>query len=941
MLENYNLPLVFLSVGIAFLASYTAVDLALRINSATGRARKFWHVSGSIAMGIGVWGMHFIGMLAFKLPISVSYDISLTFISFLLAALASMVVLWVMSRSDLRWPVLFLSSVIMSMGISSMHYVGMLAMQIEPSVQHDSLLFILSFVVAIIVSFVALSIIYRLGLSKDKINNFRVKLVCAMSMTAAISGMHYTGMAAAIFPSEIATVADSFGLGGDWLATLVGIGVVMVLLSSSIAAIVDSRFADQNMLMVNKLKELNIKLITHANSLTQIMVEKEAALSAVKVSNDELTQAKEFAERSSAELAGYLEAIDQHALISVTDKRGRIVQVNEKFIQVSGYCREELLNQDHRIINSGTHPKEFFVEMWRTLSQGNTWRDEICNRAKNGELYWIDTAIVPLKDENNKIIRYLSVRVDVTRYKNIESKLLHTMDAAEAANEAKSRFLANMSHEIRTPMNSILGMAHLLRRSEMNDQQLGHIANIQRSSQHLLTIINDVLDLSKIEAGKIKVIAQDFYLQEVLDDVSSQFSHLLNDKDIALDFDISLDISQPFCGDSLRVSQILLNYVSNAIKFTEKGKIVVSVQLVEEDDAGCLVRFNVRDTGIGIDKKEIKVLFHPFNQVDSSPTRKYGGTGLGLAVSKELAELMGGEAGVESQLGVGSDFWFTVRLSRGVKAVTRRTAEALSLDGTNQLKARRILVVEDNDLNQRVAKEFLEYNGATVEIAQNGKEAIDILNGSQRGFDCVLMDVQMPVMDGLEATKIIRSDIKLANTLVIAMTANVDQKDRQLCFDAGMNDFIAKPIDPNLLVSTLLKWLKPDSTQAKSLHDMPVTKMPVAENTDTLIDPSVLAVSIGHTDPVKIHKYFVLFVESTKESMKEIEVAVANNDLKTIAALGHRLKSAALTVGALSFAELCKALESFKNGGEIERAKEILQQMQLLLELIEQQLELT
>ncbi len=258
--------------------------------------------------------------------------------------------------------------------------------------------------------------------------------------------------------------------------------------------------------------------------------------------------------------------------------------------------------------------------------------------------------------------------------------------------------------------------------------------------------------------------------------------------------------------------------------------------------------------------------------------------------------------------------------------------------GTKQLQALHILVVEDNDLNQRVAKEFLEYNGAVVEIAQNGKGAIDILNGSQRSFDCALMDVQMPIIDGLEATKIIRSDSRLTDTLVIAMTTNVDQKDRQLCFDVGMNDFIAKPIDFVFLVSILLKWLKSDSTQAKSLRVMDVAGMP---DKDTLIDLSVLAASIGQNDPVKIHKYFLLFVESTKESMKEVETALTNADLMCVAVLGHRLKSASLTVGALSFAELCKELESLKNGGEIKRAKEILQQMQLILELIEKQLELT
>lgn len=938
MIENYNIQLVFLSIGMAFLASYTAVDLALRMNSATGRARKFWHVGGSIAMGLGVWGMHFIGMLAFKLPVSVTYDIFLTFISFLPSALASMVVLWVMSRSDTRWPVLLLSSVVMGVGISSMHYVGMLAMQIVPSVKYDSLWFILSFVVAIVLSFVTLSIISRFDLNTYRLKNTGVKLLCAMSMATAISGMHYTGMAATIFPSEIVPVEGLFGFGGDWLATLVGLGVVMILLSSSVAAIVDSRFADQNMQMVNKLKELNRKLIAHANSSNQAVIEKESAMEAVKLANVELVNAKELAERSSVELAGYLEAIDQHALVSVTDIRGRIVRVNEKFIQVSGYSREELLNQDHRIINSGTHPKKFFVEMWCTISRGDIWRNEICNRAKDGSLYWIDTAIVPLKDDHGKIVRYISVRVDVTKHKNVEEKLRHAMGAVETAAEAKSRFLANMSHEIRTPMNSILGMTRLLMQTKVDDRQLDYASNILRSSQHLLTIINDVLDLSKIEAGKIKLIVQDFDLQEILDDVSSQFSHQLNDKEITLGFDISLDISQSFHGDSLRLSQILLNYVSNAFKFTEKGKITIGVQILEKDELGCLVKFDVKDTGIGISKDQIDHLFQSFSQVDTSTTRKYGGTGLGLAVSKELAELMGGSVGVESELGKGSVFWFTARLGQGGKVMNKKPAQQLPQD-TDQLKAFCILVVEDNELNQRVAKEFLEYNGATVEIASNGKEAIDMLRDNEGRFDCVLMDVQMPVMDGVEATRQIRLDTKLCNTLVIAMTANVDAKDRKLCSDVDMDDFIAKPIDPDLLVSTLLKWLRPETVSDDSSCSFVATDVSTPQNTNTLIDPSVLAVSLGRNDPIQMHKYFVLFVESTKESMREMEIALNNADLTTVAALGHRVKSAAQTVGATSFAEYCKELESFKDGGEIVCAREIFQQMQLLLESIEKQLE--
>ncbi|MEK7791658.1 MAG: histidine kinase dimerization/phospho-acceptor domain-containing protein, partial [Pseudomonadota bacterium] len=257
------------------------------------------------------------------------------------------------------------------------------------------------------------------------------------------------------------------------------------------------------------------------------------------------------------------------------------------------------MGQDHRILNSGTHPKDFFVNLWRTITRGETWRGEICNQAKDGSLYWIDTAIIPLKNDQGEIIRFISVRVDITQRKQHESELLTARQAADAANQAKSRFLANMSHEIRTPMNSIIGMTHLLDQTALDSKQIDYVAKIKNSSQHLLRIINEILDFSKIEAGKIEVAVKDLDLNKILSDVLDHLTSDLGDKNIELVSDVAPGLSQNFQGDALRLSQVLLNLISNAIKFTEAGKITVSACIEQESNIDCLVRFEIHDTGIG------------------------------------------------------------------------------------------------------------------------------------------------------------------------------------------------------------------------------------------------------------------------------------------------------------------------------------------------------
>ena len=939
MVATYNTLLVLLSIGMAFLASYTAIHLALRMTSANGYARMLWHMGGSFSMGTGIWGMHFIGMLALELPVSVSYDLFLTFISWLLAVVASIIVLSVISRNHPGWLVWISCAVMMGIGITGMHYVGMFAMQIQPAIQYDFRLLLLSFAIAILISLAAIFIIHMIGLYNDqeKIGKTLLwtKISAALAMAIAISGMHYTGMSAAIFPEEFIST-DLDGLGGDRLGMLVTLAVVMVLLTALYAAIFDARFAEQNTKMVEKLKQLNIDLMAHAEQLTQAMAEKAKALEAVNFVHKELMRAKEVAERNAAELLSYQNGIDQYALVSVTDRQGRIIQINDKFVSISQYSRDELLGQDHRILNSGTHPKDFFVNLWRTITRGETWRGEICNQAKDGSLYWIDTAIIPLKNDQGEIIRFISVRVDITQRKQHESELLTARQAADAANQAKSRFLANMSHEIRTPMNSIIGMTHLLDQTALDSKQIDYVAKIKNSSQHLLRIINEILDFSKIEAGKIEVAVKDLDLNKILSDVLDHLTSDLGDKNIELVSDVAPGLSQNFQGDALRLSQVLLNLISNAIKFTEAGKITVSACIEQESNIDCLVRFEIHDTGIGIAKEKIDHIFQPFDQVDTSITRKYGGTGLGLAISKELVGLMGGTIGVESQTGKGSHFWFTARLSRNLNEITYPSEvthtpqnELRSLAGLT------LLVVEDNELNQQVAKELLELYGAEVVIARHGKEALDQLRRTP--FNGVLMDIQMPVMDGLEATKIIRSNPEWSDLVIIAMTANVDQNDRELCLSVGMNDFLAKPINPDMLLSTLLKWLSPVSGSIQPIVTATTNKLLSGSDTDSPIDLSVMTGALG-VDSTQVTRFIRLFLETTHEGIEEIEEACRRADRVMVAAIGHRIKSGASTIGANKFAMLCRQLEQFKHDGDLNQVEEIIIQMRWMLSTIERQL---
>ncbi len=557
----------------------------------------------------------------------------------------------------------------------------------------------------------------------------------------------------------------------------------------------------------------------------------EVLLSRMQLENKVLIQAtvRDITEKRRAEmdLRKLSMAVEQSPnSIIITNTDAQIEYVNDTFIRISGYPREELIGQNPRILQSGLTPPDTYARLWQALRQGQCFEGEFTNKRKNGEVYIEFGIFSPIRQADGTVSHYLAIKEDITERKQVAEELerhrFHLEDlvrqrtaelaeakrVAEQATLAKSSFLANMSHEIRTPLNAITGFSHLLKRDGVTPQQADRLDKIGHAGNHLLSIINDILDLSKIEAGKFTLERTDIALTGIAANVISMLQDRAQAKGLQLILEAQA-LPHHLLGDPTRISQALLNYAGNAVKFTEQGRITLRISLLAEDADSAVIRFEVCDTGPGIDSQAQAKLFSAFEQADSSTTRRYGGTGLGLAITRRLAELMDGEAGVISAPGQGSTFWFTARFDKGsVKNTETMQPAAGSAEEIliSRYHGCRILLVEDDLINREVALELLGDTELSVDSAENGEVAVRMANATP--YDLILMDMQMPVMDGLEATRQIRRLEAGREIPIIAMTANAFSDDKDRCFEAGMSDFIAKPIEPEFLFSTMLKWLQ-------------------------------------------------------------------------------------------------------------------------------------
>jgi len=483
-------------------------------------------------------------------------------------------------------------------------------------------------------------------------------------------------------------------------------------------------------------------------------------------------------------------ALDQHAIVTVTDVQGTITYANEKISQISGYTNEELLNNNHRLLNSGTHSKAFFSNLYKTISSGKIWHGEICNKAKDGHLYWVETTIAPIMGENKKPQSYIAIRTDISNQKKTERDLLNAKNLAEDATRVKSEFLASMSHEIRTPMNGVLGMLSLLQNTDLTKEQQHRLMLAKNSAQSLLTLINDILDFSKVDAGKMRLESLDFNLRSMLGELVEMMMHQMKEKNIELILD-TVGIEQTMVkGDPGRLRQILTNIIGNAIKFTEQGEIVVEVSLHSLNENEWQFNCQIRDTGIGIPADKLSLLFDSFSQVDSSTTRVYGGTGLGLAIVQKLCVLMNGNITVSSVLDEGSCFNVSLRISKS--NISQQVLPSVDMGLLN------LLIIDDNSTNREVLRCQLEHWGATVAEAESGAQAIDlceqqVVKEDQVFFDIAFLDMQMPEMDGATLGKFLKADSRFAAMKLIMMTSMGIIGDAKYFSELGFSGYFPKP----------------------------------------------------------------------------------------------------------------------------------------------------
>jgi PAS domain S-box-containing protein len=558
----------------------------------------------------------------------------------------------------------------------------------------------------------------------------------------------------------------------------------------------------------------------------------------VGIDISERRRTQQALETERAHLATLVNTIPD--LIWLKDTNGAYLACNPEFERFFGAAERDILGKTDYDFMSGELAEFFRGHDRAAMAAGKPTRnEEWITYASDGRRVLLETTKMPMRTPDARLVGVLGIGHDITSRKETEAELerhrqhleelvmertvelTEAKVAAEAANHAKSAFLANMSHELRTPMNGVMGMIEMAKRRMADPTGLDQLNKAKTAADHLLGVINDILDISKIEAERLVLEDVPLQLAEIVSNLTGVLGHKAAEKGLRLATEIPADLlHQPLKGDPLRLGQIIFNLVGNAIKFTQQGGVTLRARSVGDTTEAMQVRFEVSDTGIGIEPAAQARLFQSFEQADNSMTRKYGGTGLGLAISKRLVRLMGGEIGVDSTPGLGSTFWFVVPLGKRTQTAAAPAPTSATLTAEQRLQTEyagtRVLLAEDEPITQEVSRGLLEDVGLAVDVAEDGQQALALARRNR--YALILMDMQMPVLNGIDATRAIRADSLNRSTTILAMTANAFDEDRQLCIDAGMNDHLAKPVDPDKLYETLLAWLERSDNQPGSLQ---------------------------------------------------------------------------------------------------------------------------
>jgi len=494
--------------------------------------------------------------------------------------------------------------------------------------------------------------------------------------------------------------------------------------------------------------------------------------------------------------------------IVITDAQGTIQWVNPAFTHLTGYKPEEAIGQNPRILKSGVQDEGFYQELWRSILAGQIWKSEITNRKKNGEAYVEDITIAPVRSAAGQITNFVAIKQDVTERKHAQAELTRAKELAEGANRAKSEFLANMSHELRTPLNGIMGMTELALETDLTSEQREYLTMSKTSTDALLALINDILDFSKIEAGKLEFESIEFNLRNSLEAALKLLGPRAHEKGLELNCHVQPQVPETLRGDPSRLRQIIVNLTGNAIKFTERGEVTVAVEVVSVERCKAMLHFRVTDTGIGIPPDRQQVIFDAFAQADGSTTRRYGGSGLGLTVSRRLVEIFGGRLWLESAVGRGSTFHFTVELAPGNDSGWAAPLAATHLEGVP------VLVVDDNRTNRRILQEILagwRMKPTAVEHAEVAWQQLHEAAAAGRPFRLLLVDARMPDVDGFALVERIKQDARLGITTIMMLTSGGQRGDAARCREQGVAAYLTKPIGRTELLTAILQVLGPQS----------------------------------------------------------------------------------------------------------------------------------